>query len=179
MSTPNFKINHRCVVVTDDDLCMGHVPAMDESYNIGSRNFPSYELTDYSDGLLFFKVCITCGYYGDSNIDYCEMEDDYSIEGLLTGDTIYYASKREWFDELMDMLASYEVGKKLSRWKIEKACRGLKLEECPEKVEELVKDIEESMCNKMIDQIKSAYGYEEIYCKGVMSNGEAIYQKVG
>lgn len=178
MSTCNFKIEHRCVVVTDEDYEMGNYPSIDDSENLGDRNYPSYRLSDHNDELLYFAITMNCGYFNDANIDYVGM--DFSVEhDLLACDISDYASKREFFDCVCEDIAPYHIGKKVSRWKMEKVCRGKDLYECCRILDELFSEIEEKECNKRIDGIKQAYGFGELVCNGVMSNGEGVYSRVG
>jgi len=174
MSTANFKIEHRCIVVTNDDFEIDNVPETEKNLLSYDRNYPSSRLKGYNDDLLYHQICLTSGYYEAANIDYCDTGE--CIDDHLSA----YSSKKEFFDAVMEQLINlnYYVGKKVSRYKLEKLCRGKKLELCADIVDEYLSDIEETYCNHILDGIKRTYGYEEYCTVCQFSNGETIYHKV-
>lgn len=175
MSTTNFAYKNRCIVVTDDDYEINNLPPMGKWLN-GNRSYPSCELA-VSDDFDFFDVVITSGYYQDACIDY--IRNEQTAEYFL-GDTMYYPTKRELFNTCKE-----EFG--LSEYRLRKICGRVKdfadydawIESAYEKITEYLVDKEESQVNAYLDNIKLLYGYEEVKCTAVFSNGEGIYEKVG
>lgn len=175
MSTCNFAYENRCIVVTNDDYEMDNLPPMGEWLN-GNRSYPSRELA-VSDDFKFFDVVITSGYYQDACIDY--IRNEQTAEYFL-GDTMYYPTKRELFNDCKE-----EFG--LSEYRLRKICGKVKdfndydewIESAYDKITEYLADNEERKVNEYLDGVKKLYGYEEVKCAGVFSNGEGIYEKVG
>ena len=175
MSTCNFAYENRCIVVTNDDYEMDNLPPMGEWLN-GNRNYPSRELA-VSDDFKFFDVVITSGYYQDACIDY--IRNEHTAEYFL-GDIMYYLTKRELFN-----VCKEELG--LSEYRLRKICGKVKdfydydewIQSAYDKITEYLADNEERKVNEYLDGVKKLYGYGELRCAGVFSNGEGIYEKVG
>ena len=55
---------------------------------------------------------------------------------------------------------------------------GSQLEEAFDTLVEAWRDVEVEKANKILDKIKEDYGYIELSCDGVFSNGEAIYSVI-
>ena len=53
------------------------------------------------------------------------------------------------------------------------------IESAYDKITEYLADNEERKVNEYLDGVKKLYGYGELRCAGVFSNGEGIYEKVG
>lgn len=174
MSTCNFAYNNRCIVVTNDDYEMDNLPPMGKWLG-GNSSYPSRELS-VSEDFDFFNIVITSGYYQDACIDY--MRNDWTAESFL-GSTEYYNTKQQLFDECKN-----EFG--LTEYQLRKICGRVKdfadydawIESAYDKITEYLVDKEEYKVNAYLDGVKDLYGYEEITCIGVMSNGEGIYRKV-
>ena len=174
MSTCNFAYANRCIVVTDDDYEMDNLPPMGEWLK-DNRSYPSRELA-VSDDFNFFDIVITSGYYQDACIDY--IRNEQTAEYFL-GKTMYYSTKRELFNACKD-----EFG--LSEYRLRKICGKVKncknydewIESAYDKITEYLADNEERKVNEYLDGVKKLYGYEELRCTGIFSNGEGIYEKV-
>lgn len=178
MSTTNFSYQNRCVFVSNEDYEFGNIPTLGNCVN-KNRNYPSYILEEY-DFFKFYQIVLTSGYYEAACIDFVETNDGYDIEDLLCKSD-YYLYK---IDFIQDCIAEFGI----SKYRINKLCGTIKdcggdfecwLSNAVEKITDYLKEIEANECNKIIDQIKEEYGYEEICCIGRFSNGEGVYQKVG
>ena len=175
MSTCNFAYKNRCIVVTNDDFEMDNLPPMGKWLN-NDFNYPSRILA-ISDDFDFWDIVMTSGYYEAACIDYIESERD--VEYFL-GSTMYYSTKRELFNACKE-----EFG--LSEYRLCKICGKVKdfndydewIESSYEKITKYLADNEERKVNEYLDGVKKLYGYGELKCTGVFSNGEGIYEKVG
>ena len=175
MSTCNFAYVNRCIVVTNDDYEMDNLPPMGKWLDC-DRNYPSRELA-VNDDFYFFDVVITSGYYQDACIDY--IRNEQTAEYFL-GDTMYYPTKRKLFN-----CCKEEFG--LSEYRLRKICGKVKdfknydvwIAVAYDKITEYLADNEERKVNEYLDGLKKLYGYGELGCAGVFSNGEGIYEKVG
>ena len=75
----------------------------------------------------------------------------------------------------------------LSEYRLRKICGNVKdfydydewIQSAYDKITEYLADNEERKVNEYLDGVKNLYGYEELRCAGVFSNGEGIYEKVG
>ena len=176
MSCPNFSYQHRCLLVTNDDWECGNHPAVGE-WNDGDRNYPSVALKKWEDNFYFVKVVMTAGNYSDSCIDYIRVKKNiYDV----MGDPWYYRNYNR--KELIGDLRYYfpEFSKNFFN-KLLKGCNMLrddyqdKLYEAFDAIEEKMVEWELAEANKIVDKIKANYGYTELVCGGIFSNGEAIY----
>ena len=175
MSTCNFAYVNRCIVVTNDDYEMDNLPPMGE-WRDGNRSYPSRELA-VSDDFHFFDIVITSGYYQDACIDY--IRNEQTVEYFL-GDTMYYPTKRKLFNNCKEQFG-------LSEYRLRKICGNVKncknydvwIAVAYDKITEYLADNEERKVNEYLDGLKKLYGYGELGCAGVFSNGEGIYEKVG
>lgn len=173
MSTPNFAYQNRCIVVTNDDFEMDNLPPMGKWLN-NDFNYPSRILA-ISDDFDFWDIVMTSGYYEAACIDYIESERD--VEYFL-GSTYFFDTKEEFFKECKN-----EFG--LSDYRMRKICGNIGkmpledyLEQSYERLTNYLREQEETKVNKCLDGVKKLYGYEELRCTGVFSNGEGIYEKV-
>lgn len=183
MATGNFKYENRCVVVTNDDIEFGNMPKLgktiDSSY---SHNTDEVILPDSiieRIPLNFFAIGFTNGYYEDGCIDYVDL--GYTLDDVMG---YYYTfdveSKKEFIENVQDefpYLSKYAINKAIGNVK------GLQVEEWIDNAVENVKDMimerEEEECNRLLDEIKKYYGYEEVVASARFSNGEVWYNKVG
>ena len=81
MSTNNFWIENRCVVVEDEDYESGNMPKLGD-YLGNDRNFQGHELlTGYKeqDKLMYTTITIRAGYYSGACIDF-EQDEDKAYE---------------------------------------------------------------------------------------------------
>lgn len=178
MGALNFAYVNRCVVITNQDYEFGNIPRLGNWVN-NNRNYSSRLLEDY-DLFRFYDIVITCGYYEGACIDFVEKSNVFDIEDWL-GQSQYYLTKQDFIKECCN-----EFG--LSKYKLNKLCGCIKdfdndlemwLQNAYEKVTDYLKECEAKECNKVIDQIKEDYGYEEYCCVATFSNGEGVYKKVG
>lgn len=184
MGTPNFCYENRCVVVTNEDYEMGNVPKVKEygsrikstcrSYNMSEVEETAYPQTEP----IYHAIVITAGYYEDACLDYCELAT--SLEDYVSA-PYYYESAKEFVEDVVGIskfnLTEYRVRKLMGK-------RGdMELEDYLEnaikKIDEWLCEQDMENCENIIDYLKDAYGYEELRCGGVFSNGEAIYTKIG
>lgn len=176
MSCPNFSYQNRCLLVTDDDWECGNYPATGE-WNDGDRNYPSVALKKWENDFYFVKVVMTSGNYSDACIDYIRINK--SIYDVM-GDPYYYRFHNRkslihefqyWFPGFSENFFN----------KLLKGCNMLhddyqeKLYNAFDAIEEKMVDRELAEADKIIDEIKTRYGYTELVCGGVFSNGEAVY----
>ncbi|MDE5888563.1 MAG: hypothetical protein K2H20_00940, partial [Bacilli bacterium] len=174
MATSNFKYVNRCIVVTEDDFVLGLTPVMGESVTPYNRNYPSTYLA-ISDDFTFWNIFITSGYYQDACIDYDE--SDIDVEYYLGG-TQYYTTQKAFFNEckLQFNITEYRLRKicgKVGVMDIEDY-----LENAYEYLTDYLRECERIKVDKCLNQLKQAYGYEEVICMGRASNGESFYEKV-
>lgn len=178
MGARNFMYENRCVVVSNDDYDLGNLPKLGNWIN-NNRNYPSRLLEKYND-FRFYNIVLTCGYYEGGCIDFIEKSDVYDIEDWL-GQSRYYLTKQDFIKE-----CCYEFD--LTTYRVNKLCGCVKdfdndlevwLENAYAKITEYIKECEIKQCDKIIDQIKAEYGYEEYGCVATFSNGEGVYKKVG
>lgn len=127
MSTPNFYYKNRCIIVSDEDLEDGNVPAHeDQSNEFSLRSCPSFDLRDQPAKCSVLVAILTGAYYSGACIDYIE----------------------RGYDGITD-----------------------------EKLEQAIEEELPAM-NEFLDNIKEEYGYTEVTCMAVASNGEAFYREV-
>lgn len=181
MSTPNFSFQNRCVLITNDDYEFGNCPKVTNE-EIGSRSYPSWVVDcKENDEMLFWRVVITAGYYADQCLDFVEIEPyacdiidawyDYdqrnlSKPGVINDIHRQFAGKLTC-QQIRDAFKSAENAED---WK--------NMDKGFDVIMELLAAQERFVANAAVDRIKKEYGYEELACLGVFSNGEAIYQKM-
>jgi hypothetical protein len=176
MATANFKFEHRCVVVTDDDLEDGNVPSIGGTIEC-SYSFHTDRL-DVSDNLRFHDVTITSGYYSGACIDYREREDMVAYYMGAAWHWVQYTQK-ELFKEL-----AKEFG--LTLYRVRKVCSGLMfrpnsesyIQDVFDALEEYLREREVAKVNQCIDDIKHRYGYHDYAVSAQFSNGETIYSRI-
>ena len=176
MSCPNFSFEHRCVLVTNDDYEAGNCPALG-NWSDNDRNYPSVALKKWEDDFYFVKVVMTGGNYSDNCIDYIRLKKNIFD---VMGDTYYYRNynRKELIGDLRYYFPDFSA-RFFNR--MLKGCNVLhedyqcELETAFEKIEEEIVQRELSEADAIVDKIKADYGYTELVCGGVFSNGEAIY----
>ena len=180
MSTPNFSFQRRCVLVTDDDYEMGNYPEIG-TYFDHNRSYPSSRLADYEDKFSTLAIVMTSGYYSDACIDI--LDDDNLVSELSCSDYHFSHLTR---DELYDELYYYFKGN-ISKRMMLRHLKGLKrnedgyqckLAKAVDAMFDEVRDAEERKANKVLDELKKEYGFKELTCVGIFSNGEAIYNYI-
>ena len=175
MSAPNFSYDRRCVLVRNEDFEWDNVPAHTETFG-NDRSYPSAYLDKYKDDFATVAIVITSGYYADACIDIVDRED--KAEELL-GYANYYCNHNR--QELLDDIC-YFLGctRNFANTRL-KGCRKdrddyeYRLEKAFEQIVDDWRDVEVRKANKVVDKIKRAYGYKELTCSCVFSNGEAWY----
>ena len=175
MSCPNFSFQNRCVLITDDDYEMGNYPEIG-SWNDGDRNYPSTEIAESKDFKLV-KVVITAGNYSDACLDYIttgkNIFDFLNYTNYLSG-----YNRQELIDEIQYFFpyaSTRLINRTLKGCNKNREDYECKLEKALDDLNDKLLDIESKKADKMINRIKKAYGYRELRCDGVFSNGEAIY----
>lgn len=179
MSAPNFFYKNRCVVTTNEDFDFENYPTLTQERVEPSRYYnssvvdaePFLEKGDWIP--IYHRIVLTAGYYTDGCIDYVE-HGDFTVSDYLPN---CECTRREIEDYLTQSLP-------LSRYRVRKLmdARGDRdycewLEAFVKRTDDYLREAEKKMCERIIDNIKKEFGYEEYVCTGVMSNGEATYAK--
>ena len=165
MSTNNFCYMNRCIVVSDEDYECDNIPKRGEYIKDSSRNYPSNEIVldnkTYPEAwsksgeykLQYTKVIITAGYYAHACIDYVQDEDKcFEVQ----------------YDCVPCMPRSLELHEE----------KTVHEEEAKKRVERILAR-EKVLVNRLLNRLKRNYGYTEAKRVCTMSNGEAIYKKIG
>lgn len=187
MSCPNFAYENRCVVLTNEDYENGNYPetldSKESKYNGFNRYYSSNEVDpeEYpQEKPLCHFIVVTAGHYADACLDFVKNED-FTV-GDWMAMSYYYSSIKEWVNEL----AGNKVHPKLTKYRIQKLLgkRGdmdleTYLDNGVEKINEWLEEQDMALCNEIIDHLKKSYELDEVVCKGVFSNGEAVYKKIG
>lgn len=180
MSCPNFCYQRRCVLVTNDDFDFGNYPSCEEQFD-GDRTYPSSYLDKYRNEFSTVAIVLTAGYYSDACIDI--VNDDTLVPELSCSDYYFARLTR---DELFNDLYYYFNGN-ISKRMMLRHLKGLNRRDdnyqadlaCAiDRIFEEVRDREVAKANKILDAIKQEYGYTELACGGIFSNGEAIYHEI-
>lgn len=180
MSTPNFYFQRRCVLVTNDDYDEGNYPELGKYFD-HNRSYPSNRIEEYEDKFSTIAIVMTSGYYSDACIDI--VDDDSLVSELCCLDYQFAKLTR---DELFDELYYYFNGN-ISKRMMLRHLKGLKRNEdgyqsklanAVDAIFEEVRANEIRKANKVLDELKKEYGYKELICVGVFSNGEAIYNEI-
>lgn len=180
MSCPNFSYQRRCVLVTNDDFDCGYYPDCDDAFDYDG-NYPSYYLNDYKDDFSTVALVLTVGNYSDACLDV--VDDDHLVSELSCSDYHFANLTR---DELYDEL-NYYFSNNLSRRMMNRRLKGLNrrdddyqsdLAKAVDAIFAEVRELEIKKANKILDGIKKSYGYKELVCGGIFSNGEAIYHEI-
>ena len=178
MSAPNFSYARRCVLVRNDDLEWNNVPAHTEAFD-NDRSYPSFYLDDYKDDFATLAIVLTGGYYSDACIDVVDREDKANE---LLGYTNYYCNHNR--EELLgDICYFLGCSRNFANTRL-KGCRlgsdtyEYDLEAAFEKIVDDWREVELRRAFKVLDNIKRAYGYKELSCSAIFSNGEAWYDYV-
>ena len=178
MSAPNFSFQRRCVLVTNDDYDCGNYPDLGKSFD-GNRSYPSTYLEDYVDDFRTIAIVMTCGYYSDACIDIVDREDKTNE---ILGYANYYSNhnRQDLISDIMYFLGcSYNFANtRLKGCKVGSATYEYDLEKAFERIVDDWREAELKKANKVLDKLKKTYGYKELYCAGIFSNGEAIYNEI-
>lgn len=180
MSAPNFSFERRCILVSNEHIDYGDHPELGACVN-NDRSYPSYYLKDFEDKFSTVSIVMTSGYYADACID---IIDDDSLQSELSCSDYHFAGLTR--DELYDELHYYFDGN-ISKRMMLRHLKGLnrrdenyqsRLAYAIDDIFEEVRDLEVEKANKVVDSIKKAYGYKELTCTTVFSNGEAWYAEI-
>lgn len=180
MSAPNFSFERRCILVPNDCLEFDIHPELGACVD-NDRSYPSYLLKDYESKFSTVSIVLTSGYYADACIDIIDNDElqselscsDYHLAGLTR-------------DELYNELYYYFDGN-ISKRMMLRHLKGLnrrdedyqsKLSYAIDDIFEEVRELEIEKANKVVDEIKKSYGYKELACTAVFSNGEAWYAEI-
>lgn len=181
MSTPNFSYKNRCIVISAEDFEDGNIP---EIQPLGfDRSYQQYTLPEYEDRLIFWQPVITSAYYEGASLDY-QRRDNYAEDYFDLQHTYKYRTLAEFLDDLK----TFDFRRFFLSWNaVKKHFSGLKkaskpldefIDERLDGLIELLAEQERSAANILLDKIKEGYGYEEIKCIALFSNGEAIYSRI-
>ena len=136
-------------------------------------------LEDYKDDFSTVAIVMTAGYYADACIDIVDREDK---AGELLGYSNYYSNHNR--QELVsDICYFLGCSRNFANTRL-KGCRlgsdtyEYDIEKAFERIVEDWRDAELRKANKVLDEIKKQYGYKELSCSGVFSNGEAWYDYI-
>lgn len=176
MGTTNFDYRNRCIVVTEEDLECGNRPESSErvGYEWGR---PAFALCDYDD-FRFFHVVIAYGYYEGACIDYRGKDitaldilygcyaDNYNGEELIR-DTLEEFSGLVTEDELRAIVTE-EASRSGDKWDA--------YDRMDERITALLARREEVEVNRVLNEIKAEYGYDEMEVSGRFSDGTAVMQ---
>ena len=178
MSTPNFSYKNRCVLITNDDYEVGNVPEMASRACNSNRYYPSYEVDEdeYPQKTpVAHKIVITPGYYGDACLDFIPNEQ-FDLRGEFCCCLHRYDNVSEFIEDVQYYFPS------ISAYRIRKCLGKLGNKDFREylsdgiyALEEWYENNEQKLCNDIINHIKECYGYKELVCTAVFSNGEAMY----
>ena len=178
MSAPNFNFERRCILVPGKDIEYGNAPYADTPFD-SDRSYGSYYLEKYKDDFNLVAIVITNGYYCDACLDIRDREDradelrDYleyyanRYREDLVNDICYYLGVSKRF--VLRHLKGCDSRHKDYRYELSRAFDAM--------IED-ARDMEVERANKVLDKIKKSYGYQELACDGVFSNGEAIYHAI-
>ena len=185
MSTPNFSYENRCVFISTDDYEYGHHPQLKDydDYRVGG--YRSYSMSEVASSAYpqkeprYHAIVITAGYYADACLDFVEL-DTYSIKHDLRS-LWGYASIKDFVADVLELgiegLTEYRIRKLMGKLGDEPYLDA-HLDRACDAIDEWLKEREEKMCNEIIDHLKAEFGYDELACKAIFSNGEAIYEKI-
>lgn len=180
MSAPNFSFERRCILVPNDCLEFNDMPELGACVG-NNRSYPSYRLKEYEDEFSTISIVMTSGYYADACIDI--IDNDSLVSELSCSD---YHFARLTRDELYDELHYYFNGN-ISKRMMLRHLKGLnrrdenyqsRLAYAIDDIFEEVRELEVEKANKVVDEIKKSYGYKELGCTAVFSNGEAWYAEI-
>ena len=175
MSAPNFSFQNRCVLITNADYEEGNIPELG-TWDDGDRSYPAREIAESSD-LKTVKVVITSGYYSDACLDYIKTGKD--LLDFINYD--YYLSdytRKELVNEIQyffPWVSTRLINKVFKGCDRRKEDNLQRIQDAVYHMNEIIEEQESKMADKMIDRIKKKYCYRELCCKGIFSNGEAIY----
>ena len=181
MSTPNFSFSNRCVLITNDDYEYGNCPKTTDE-EIGSRSYPSWVVDcEGNDKMKFWRVVITEGYYADQCLDFVNIKP--SACDIFNAWWYYDHSNASKTEIINDIHAEYrgKLTRKIIRDAFSSAKDAQDWKEMDWGFEFLLEKLaeqEKSVANSAVDRIKKEYGYNELACVGIFSNGEAIYEKI-
>ena len=172
MATSNFFYNNRCVAISDADFEDGNLPECESDY-FGRDKMLLQKV-------LMYNITINVGYYTGGCIDY-EINDN--CDNIINDIYGYYytpSTKKELINDIAYYCSDYI---KVSKRELTKVLRGLRINKDYEQISDtldnfILPKIEDKV-NDIIDNIKREYGYIELTRIATMSNGEAIYKKIG
>lgn len=172
MSANNFMYENRCVVVTNEDLESGFLPALYGNAT-QNRNYPSEFIKEFN----FFAVVLTYGYYGDACIDFIEHphRDTYDTVVGLIG---YPATQRDFIKECKEVFGVSEKQIRQICGKVDGEPIDYYIEKASEKIGKYMAEQEKVEVNDYINGLILHYGYKEYIRIGVASNGEGFYQEI-
>ena len=170
MSAPNFNYKNRCVVISDEDYDWGNLPVMTDYKNSGRHSqwlIPN--------GFYAHNIIVTSGYFSGACIDYVSDAEDFLAQKI----NMEEGGEAEAVMEIMDYFPEADAGYLMARvMDITGAEDPNARDEAIASLASYIEEIEEPKVNKALDDIRDGYGYTEVRCVAVFSNGEAIYEQV-
>ena len=179
MSAPNFSYLRHCVLVPSDDIECGNAPKHTDCFD-NDRSYPSFLLDDYN-GFSTIAIVLTYGYYADACLD---IVDDNSLVSEFSCSDYHFSMLTR--DELFNELYYYFKGN-ISKRMMLRSMKGLDrrsedyqadLENAIDRLFKEVRERELNKAEKVIAEIKKAYGYRELTKCAQFSNGEAWYDYI-
>lgn len=170
MSTPNFHYKNRCIVISDEDYDNFNLPVITDYKNSGR-----YSQWLIPSGFYVHSIIVTSGYYSGACIDYVPHAKDFLSEKI----SMEEGEEAEAVMEIMDYFPDADEGYLMAR--VMDITGAEDLSERDEAIASLasyIEELEEPRVNKALDEIRDGYGYTEVRCIAVLSNGEAIYEQV-
>lgn len=143
-----------------------------------NRYYPSYEVDggEYPQKTpVAHKIVITPGYYADACLDFIP-NPQFDLRNEIGCRLHCFDNVKEFVEEIQyyfPQITEYRIRKCLG--KLGKRDFREYLSDGLIALESWYINNEEQLCNDIIDHLKECYGYEELVCLGVFSNGEAIY----
>lgn len=172
MGTSNFFYKNRCVAISDDDFETGNLPECESDYFGRDKML--------LQRVLMYNITINVGYYTGGCIDY-EINDSY--ESIIADYYGYYYTPSTKKELINDICTYCKDNIEISKRSLQRLLKGLSLskdfEAITDKIEDYILPKIEDKVNEIIDNIKREYGYIELTRIATLSNGEAIYKKIG
>ena len=172
MATHNFAYENRLIYVEDEDYESGNVPEHKEYVQGCNRNYPSYYLDEYRASFHTLDIVITSAYYSGGCIDY--IQDDSYLNNITFCDGYDEDATDTIMRDFKAYHPDYEKVRELAReigedWKNYTAYDALQA---------YLFALEKPEADKIIDKIKTNYGYRELTKTGSFCNGEALYEQI-
>lgn len=172
MATNNFFYKNRCVAISDADYEDGNLPECENDF-FGRNKMLLQKV-------LMYDITINIGYYSGGCIDY-SINDSY--EDIITDYYGYYYTPCSKKELINDICYYCKDTMEISKSSLQRLLKGFSMSKDFDailgKIEDYILPKIESKVNEIINDIKRKYGYIELTRVSTLSNGEAIYKKIG